>query len=117
MKRFVVVIWFLLSCYGLFLRMPSVGVPSVSHLDKVAHFAMFFGQFYLLGWAFVVKQRAGFVRLWLIALGWAMASELIQGAFTERNMDFWDSVADMMGATLAMACLYTQNIKKGDMVI
>lgn len=42
---FVILVWFGLSCYGLFLRVPSGHVSSVSHLDKVAHFVMFLGSF------------------------------------------------------------------------
>lgn len=99
-------IWFGLSCYGLFLRPMSVGVPSIVHLDKVAHFILFFGQFYLLGrWCGVHDVKKA-VALWGVALVWTVASELIQGYFTTRTMDFWDGVADMMGASLAVGWVY-----------
>lgn len=113
--RFVAVVWFLLSCYGLFLRVPSSGVPNVIHLDKMAHFAMFFGQFYLLGRVFVVNRQSQFFGLWLVALLWAVVSELVQGIFTARTMDFWDGVADMAGATLAVLYLYVRRAYHHDL--
>ncbi|STZ07248.1 Predicted integral membrane protein [Moraxella caprae] len=103
---FAVLLWFGLSCYGLFLRVPSGQVPSVSHLDKVAHFAMFFGQFYLLSLLFNINTKTKALYLWAVALGWAVASELIQGYFTTRTMDVWDGVADMVGASLAVGWRY-----------
>lgn len=63
---------------------------------------MFFGQFYLLSLLFNINTKTKALYLWAVALGWAMASELIQGYFTTRTMDVWDGVADMVGASLAV---------------
>lgn len=99
----VALVWFGLSCYGLFWRVPSGSAPAISHVDKVAHGLMFFGQFYLLGTLVKMNTKAKAVGLWLVALLWAVLSELIQGYFTVRTMDFWDGVADMVGASVAVA--------------
>lgn len=99
----VALVWFGLSCYGLFWRVPSGSAPAISHVDKVAHGLMFFGQFYLLGTLVKINTKAKAVGLWLVALSWAVLSELIQGYFTMRTMDFWDGVADMVGASVAVA--------------
>ncbi len=107
---FGALVWFILSCYGLFLR-TSGAAPNISHLDKAAHFVMFFGQFYLIGILFNMSGKAA-IKLWGLALVWAALSELIQGYATTRTMDVYDGVADMMGATLAIALLYFIKQKK-----
>ena len=96
---------FIGSCYGLFGRAPASPLPDGVGVDKVVHFLMFFGQFYVLGRA-LKPSRLGLLGLWCVALGWALTSEFIQGHFTARTMDVWDAVADMLGATLAVALLF-----------
>ncbi len=108
----LVLMWFILSCYGLFLRTPSGATPSIHHLDKVAHFGMFFGQFYLLGVLLNAKNKVQMWRLWCLGLMWAVLSELIQGYFTTRIMDVWDGVADVVGVTAALGVLYQQGKQK-----
>lgn len=103
----VAVLIFGVSCYGLFGRAPASPVPDGLGVDKVVHFLMFFGQFYVLGRA-LKPSRLGLLGLWCVALGWALTSELIQGHFTARTMDIWDAVADTLGATLAVALLWTR---------
>lgn len=110
----LVLMWFILSCYGLFLRTPSGATPSINHFDKVAHFVMFFGQFYLLGVLLNAKSKVQIWRLWCLGLMWAVLSELIQGYFTTRTMDVWDGVADMGGVTAALGVLYQQGKQKSN---
>lgn len=99
----VAVFWFGVSCYGLFLRTSSGEPPAIVHFDKMAHFGMFFGQFYLLAKIYPPKSTRRVLGLIGMAFMWAVASELIQGYFTTRMMDVWDGVADMMGAMSAVA--------------
>lgn len=96
------VLWFGLSCYGLFFRSSGGELPAITYFDKVAHFGMFFGQFYVLAKIYPPKSVHRTLGLIVVALLWAVASELIQGYFTTRMMDVWDGVADMMGAILAV---------------
>lgn len=101
-------VWFLLSCYGLFWQVSGDAVPAVAYIDKVAHFCMFFGQFYWLTKIYPPKTNARVASLLGVALVWAVASELIQGYFTARTMDWRDGLADMMGATLAVLMAWHQ---------
>ncbi|MDO4700600.1 MAG: VanZ family protein [Moraxella sp.] len=98
--------WFGMSIYGLFLQIPSAQPPPFIHMDKVAHWGLFFGQFYLLGQVCFYKNgRIAYGKLLLLALIWAVSSELIQGYFTNRTMDRWDATADMCGAICALGLL------------
>lgn len=79
---------------------------NINHVDKVAHFGVFFGQFCLLGHLLNINNKTKALFLWVVALLWAVVSELIQGYFTARTMDIWDGVADMVGASLAIRWVY-----------
>lgn len=62
---FIVVLWLVFACTKLW-RTKRI------HLDKMAHFAMFFGQFYLLGRVFVVNRQSQFFGLWLCFGRWSV---------------------------------------------
>ena len=95
--------WFVLSAYGFFMRPPSIGVPLFPHFDKFVHFALFFGQLWLVARAYTSQMRPVNNALWLsLALIWAIAIELIQNTLPNRSADVWDAVADMAGALCAL---------------
>ena len=95
--------WFVLSAYGFFMRPPSIGVPLFPHFDKFVHFALFFGQLWLVARAHTSQMRPVNNQLWLgLALVWAVAIELIQNTLPNRSADVWDAVADMAGAACAL---------------
>lgn len=98
--------WLFLMICALFFK-PSVslgGVLSLPYLDKMAHFGLFFGQFCLLGKAFIdLPNRLFWSILPIFAMLLAIGTELGQGYLTDtRLMEFWDGVADMAGATAAL---------------
>lgn len=95
-------LWFLMSVYGLFLKAPSTEPPLFNQMDKVAHFVMFLGQFYSVGKIYQRQSnKQPYSWLLMLAVFWAIFSELIQGYFTARTMDVWDGVADTIGALCA----------------
>lgn len=101
--------WFGISLYGLFLQAPNNPVPIFRHIDKVAHWGLFFVQFYLIGRFINNKhQSIKYFKLLLLAIFWAISSELIQGYFTTRTMDIYDAIADMFGAVCACFLLTIQ---------
>lgn len=106
MNRFFVfsLAWLLLSAYGLFIKPPNTdGLPLFPHFDKFAHFVIFFGQFWLIARFYTNELRSVPIRKWLlIALIWAIASELIQSQLPSRSADVLDVCADMLGATCAL---------------
>jgi len=83
------------------------GRPSVPHLDKLVHVAMWF--IVALGTWPVVRiarwtSRLSDVRRWLVVVGIAtlfgVVIELVQGLTAHRSADVWDAVADCVGAVL-----------------
>lgn len=81
---------------------PGDHVPRVQrkHVDKVAHFALYFGLSVLAARYVAVTRAEGVVRrisVWAaVFLGYAAFDEWLQ-QFTYRSMDFWDWVADAGG--------------------
>lgn len=98
------VLWFAAGVYGLIFRETGGSAPPVPHFDKLAHFGLFFGQFWLLAKIFMQKRRAiPFAALLLMAAVLAAGSEWAQGAFTlARAADWRDALADMLGASAAL---------------
>lgn len=98
-------IWFAAATYGLIFR-ESTGshTPAFPHFDKLAHALIFFAQTWLLCKAYLTAQRPLPVcGLLIFALICAVLSEWAQGTFTlTRQADFWDGVADMVGAIAAL---------------
>lgn len=97
-------LWLGLGAYALVGRESNGMPPPFVHFDKVMHMALFFGQFALLAKAFLSANRAlAWRALWVLALILAVASEVAQGCCTlTRTADFWDGVADMAGASVAL---------------
>lgn len=105
MNRFVffAAAWFVLSAYGFFMRPPSVGIPLFAHFDKFVHFALFFGQFWLIARAYGLHSKVISLPVWgVCALIWAVAVELVQSQLPNRSADVFDVVADMAGALCAL---------------
>ena len=50
-------LWLAAGLYSLLFREAAGGAPPFAHFDKVAHFALFFGQFWLTAKAFMQAQR------------------------------------------------------------
>lgn len=73
------------------------------HADKIAHFGIFFGQFWLLGRSVLRYPNK---RYWgigvMAAFALAIGTEILQGMTGYRSMELWDGVADMVGAGVAL---------------
>lgn len=98
----IAIVWFLASIYFLFFKSSGTPVP-IPQFDKICHFGLFFGQFWLMAKAcfsagFTIPQRL----LLISAIIWAATSEIIQALFTTRNGDIMDAIADLSGAILAL---------------
>ncbi|WP_373745781.1 VanZ family protein [Neisseria dentiae] len=105
-NRFVLfaVLWFFAVIYSLLLKESDDGTPPFAHFDKVAHFALFFGQFWLLAKAFMrdglaVPYRLLFVSAVLVAAGSEMAQALLTRT---REGSIADGLADVLGAAAAL---------------
>ena len=106
MNRYAIyaIAWFFLSAYGFFMKPPNVGVPLFPHFDKFAHFALFFGQMWLVARAYTSQMRPVNNKLWsILALVWAIVIEVVQSSLPNRSADVWDVVADVAGALCALA--------------
>jgi len=84
--------------------MPPASVPKIEiipHLDKVAHFGVFFVQSLLLSLLFNFRKiRSYFVIILLstlLSFLYGGAIELIQDKFFNRESDFFDLLADTAG--------------------
>lgn len=105
-------LWFMAAAYALVGRESDGGAPPFAHFDKLAHAALFFGQFWLWAKAFWVAKRPvpwRFLLVWAVVF--AVVSEVAQGCCTQtRTADWLDGVADVCGAALALywACLVKQ---------
>lgn len=118
---YLAIIWFVAGIYALIFR-ESTGknAPPFPHFDKMAHALLFFAQMWLLAKAFLSEKKPiPMVGFWIFALICAVASELGQHFFTlTRQADFWDGVADMVGASVAiylahsLSQSYAKNMKK-----
>ena len=98
------VLWFAAGVYGLIFRETDGGAAPIPHFDKVAHFGLFFGQFWLLAKVFMQERRAiPFAALLVLALALAAGSEWAQGALTQTRAGDWrDALADISGAVAAL---------------
>ena len=100
---FFAVLWFFAGVYFLLLR-DSGGAPPFPHFDKVAHFALFFAQTWLLARAFVagglpIPHRI----LFSLALLFAVGSETAQAVWTTtREGSLADVAADLLGTVAAL---------------
>ena len=96
--------WFGLITYGLLRESSPDGVSLFPYFDKVAHFLLFFCQTCLLARAFLAaKMRVPYMSLWVVMLILAFGTECAQATLTTtRDADFWDGVADMFGASIAL---------------
>lgn len=97
-------LWFAASVYALLLQPVSQTPPPFAHFDKVAHIALFFGQFWLLAKGFFRQHRPLPLRLlWITAIAWATLSEILQAlCTTTRQGDVLDALADLVGTGAAL---------------
>lgn len=97
-------LWFAATLYALFIKPPGSSVPPFAHFDKVAHFGLFYGQFWLLAKAFFSQGKAiPHQTLFTLAVAWALGSEFLQATLTSsRQGDIWDGLADVLGAGCAL---------------
>lgn len=99
---FLAAIWFLASLYFLFFKASGNPVP-IPQFDKICHFGLFFGQFWLMSKSCFSAGITIPLRLLIItAIIWAASSEIIQALFTKREGDIMDAMADLIGAALAL---------------
>lgn len=87
----------------------SNGVKLVPHLDKVAHFGLFFlFSAFAYGWLRESNKRfSKSMSVCIILLLTAIYGGLIewlQGAYFARSADVWDWVADVVGGILGIIC-------------
>ena len=65
--------------------------------DKVLHLGAYGGLTFLLAWVLSSKSplsRADYLGLWLVAIIYGAADEMLQKLIEGRHADFWDWVAD-----------------------
>ncbi|MBF0804550.1 MULTISPECIES: VanZ family protein [unclassified Neisseria] len=115
-NRFVplAVMWFAAAVYLLLFREGGSDVPPFAHFDKVAHFALFFAQFWLLAKAFMHDRLAIPYRLLFVSAVLAAAgSETAQALFTRtREGSIADGLADILGAGAALWLAYKVSAAK-----
>ena len=97
-------VWFAAGIYALIFREAGNAPPPFPNFDKVAHFALFFGQIWLAAKAYIKHAvRVPYLGLAVFALLFALGSEWAQAAFTLTRQASWgDVLADMAGAAAAL---------------
>lgn len=96
--------WFAAALYALLFREADGGAAPFPHFDKVAHFALFFGQTWLLAKAWLAESRpVPYIALLVFALLFAATSEVTQALFTRTREGSWlDGGADILGTLAAL---------------
>ena len=106
--------WFsypLLGAYWLALAVsthtPIQGLdfPQTPHSDKMMHFVAFAGLAFLLAWSLQRHIRSPLLHalcVLLIASGYSVVDEVTQGLVPGRVPDFWDAIADTIGAVIGL---------------
>lgn len=76
------IFWLGLLVYVLLMKLTVSGMPKIQNLDKVGHFGLFFGQFWLIGRAIKGWQiKSYWLAVIVLGLFFAVGSELAQGFF------------------------------------
>ena len=102
--RGIRVVTLVLAAYWLLLfigtHIPRGQMPAIHHSDKTLHFLAYAGLAFLLAWAFPKEAKrplAHVIGAWIVATFYGAADEITQLA-VGRSADFWDWVADTLGA-------------------
>ena len=89
--------------------LPPIDMPFL-HIDKLVHVAMMLGVYLVYAFDYTRRERQHMlslsVILWILLITVALGGfiELAQGLeFINRGCDFWDFVADFVGALIAFA--------------
>ncbi|MCV2509146.1 MAG: VanZ family protein [Neisseriaceae bacterium] len=115
---FAYILWFLLSCYGLFSEADSSHSGFLSQIisflnldqtnwaiDKIAHFSMFYIQAILIFYSFHPFKKTSFIYIIILLIVWAFLSEQLQSILTmTRHKDLYDVMADSLG--ILFACIF-----------
>ncbi len=104
------IIWTIASiCWGILiailLLMPPPDMQDVStfiHRDKVIHFILFGVWTVLLLLAYKPQNAYSYQLLVVIISGYAILTELLQLLTKDRNGDFADVIADLLGMVVAL---------------
>lgn len=99
----------LVVIYLSFFKPPSIEVgPKIPHLDKIAHFCMYFGLSGMLWWEFLRNHRDGksirhaWVGACLLPILFSGVVELLQEKMTQhRGGDWLDFLANSVGVLCA----------------
>lgn len=101
---FLSLAWFLATIFALFFSPQSHEPPPFAHFDKWVHFALFFGQAWLLAKIFLTaEKKIPFFLIASLCIVWAIGSEFLQATLTlTRNGDYLDMAADIVGVLVAL---------------
>lgn len=127
-KLFVpAVIWFFIVFYLLIMsgkKIPHNGIFSIPNFDKFVHASLFGMQVLLACFPFVrsnTASKALFLKITIAAVLYGIAMEFVQKYFTtDRAFDFWDMLADAVGATTGYWCMvfwYKRMLRKQQAVV
>lgn len=98
-------VWLTLLMYALLLK-PTGSTPILPNVDKIAHFGLFFGQFWLIARSILAcTGKTYWVVGVVLAIMLAVGSKLLQGLTGYRSMEIWDGVADVLGAMVALSLI------------
>ena len=98
------IVWFIAGIYSLIFKEAGNTPPQFPNFDKVAHFALFFAQIWLLEKSYIhEKAKIPYLGLLIFALLFATGSEWAQATFTTtREGSIGDGIADMLGTGAAL---------------
>ena len=98
------IVWFVAGFYSLIFKESGNTPPPFPNFDKVAHFALFFAQIWLLAKSYIhEKAKIPYLGLLIFALLFAVGSEWAQATFTTtREGSIGDGIADMLGSGAAL---------------
>ncbi|MCH7400648.1 VanZ family protein [Belliella kenyensis] len=81
--------------------------PNIPHIDKIAHFGLFFVLIFL--WLRIPKKKniKIFFTIYLVfGVLFAILVEYLQGMVPMRSFDYMDITANILGVTVGVICFY-----------
>jgi VanZ family protein len=89
-------------------HLPSSSMPSLKFSDKIQHACAYAGLGFLMAWAFpsgqILRERARHaIMVVLLVSCYGVIDELTQRFIPGRTCDFWDAVADAVGAVIGVS--------------
>ena len=116
LRYIILSVYFITIC--ILFCLPGSAFPNESWMTKIAfdkwvHIGLFSGLCYVAAWAFALESKKGLLRVFLTAVLYGIAVELVQDRWIpNRSLDLGDWAADIVGSFLGIWIWNLRYIKK-----